>query len=241
MEGVTMANLALFATGGHEYLLIFGFLAVFAVIYLYFSSGRFDKSASVTDRSRKSLAEKFLVPENILFYQGHTWVRPEESEPDLVVVGMDDFAQKLAGPVGIRHNPTVGRTIRQGERGWSLQDGEKSIDMLAPISGEVVEINIPLLVELEKNINRFTPLDTDPYGKGWILKVRPEDFERERKGLLSGVLARKWMEEVANQLRRKMTYKTGAVPEPDGKPGAGIAKLINGDNWDLLLKEFFMT
>lgn len=241
MEGVTMANLALYATRGHEYLLVFGFLAVFVIIYLYFTSGRFDKSAFETNRSYDNLPEKFLVPENILFYQGHTWVRPEESEPDLVVVGMDDFAQKLAGPVGIRHNPTVGRTIRQGERGWSLQDGEKSIDMLAPISGEVVEINIPLLVELEKNTNRINALDSDPYGKGWILKVRPEEFERERKGLLSGVLARKWMEEAANKLHRQMTYKTGAAKEQGGSPGAGMAKLINGDNWDQLLKEFFMT
>ncbi len=154
---------------------------------------------------------------------------------------MDDFAQKMAGPIGIRNNPTVGSFIRQGERGWSLQDGEKSIDMLAPISGVVVAINIPLLAELEKDVNIKNIMDSDPYGKGWILKVKPENFERERKGLLSGVIARKWMEEAANQLRLKISPELGAVMQDGGVPMAGMAKIINADEWDQLLKEFFMT
>ena len=73
------------------------------------------------------------------------------------------------------------------------------------------------------------------------MKIKPEDFERERKGLLSGILARKWMEEVANQLRRKMTDEKDGAMQHETKPGAGMAKLINGDQWDQLLKEFFMT
>ena len=241
MEGLTIADIAIYATSGFEYLLILGFLAIFAVIYLYFTSGSIDKSDAGSDRWHDGLAEKFLVPENILFYQGHTWVKPEESEPELVAVGLDDFARKMAGPVGIRHNPTVGSTIRQGERGWSLQDGEKSIDMLAPISGEVVEINIPLLAELEKNINRINALGPDPYEQGWIMKIKPQAFDLESKGLMSGTMARKWMEETVNQLRRKKTYKTDVARQHESRPGIGLAKIIYGDNWDQFLKKFFMT
>lgn len=236
-----MGNLAIYATKGFEYLLILGFLALFTVFYLYFTSGRFEKAASAVSRSIDSLVGWFLVPEKVLFHQGHTWVSAEESEPGIVKVGMDDFAQKMAGPIGIRNNPTVGSFIRQGERGWSLQDGEKSIDMLAPISGVVVAINIPLLAELEKDVNIKNIMDSDPYGKGWILKVKPENFERERKGLLSGVIARKWMEEAANQLRLKISPELGAVMQDGGVPMAGMAKIINADEWDQLLKEFFMT
>lgn len=236
-----MGNLAIYATKGFEYLLILGFLALFTIFYLYYTSGRFEKAASTIRHSINSLVDWFRVPENILFYQGHTWVKPEESQPGLVTVGMDDFAQKMAGAVGIRNNPTVGSWIKQGERSWSLQDGEKSIDMLAPITGEVVEINIPLLTELEKNGNKSNTLDADPYGKGWILKVRPENFERERKTLLSGMLARKWTEEAVNLLRQRMSPELGAVMQDGGTPMAGMAKIINGDEWDQLLKEFFLT
>jgi glycine cleavage system H protein len=236
-----MGNLAIYATKGFEYLLILGFLALFTIFYLYFTSGRFEKATAAISRSFDSLVDWFRVPDNILFHQGHTWVKQEEAEPDLVLVGMDDFAQKMAGPMGLRNKPTVGSFIIQGERGWSLQDGEKCVDMLAPVSGEVVEVNLALLAELEKATSKVASLDSDPYGKGWILKVKPENFERERKVLLSGVLARKWMEEVANQLRLKMSPELGAVMQDGGAPMTGMAKNIDAQGWELLLKEFFLT
>jgi len=236
-----MGNLAMYATKGFEYLLILGFLALFTIFYLYFTSGAFEKATAVINRSIDGLLDWFRVPDNVLFHQGHTWVSPEASELGLVKVGMDDFAQKMAGPMGLRNNPTVGSFIRQGERGWSLQDGEKSVDMLAPISGEVVEINIALLAALEQGGQKIGAPDADPYEKDWILKVIPENFERERKGLLSGGLARKWMEEVTTQLREKISPELGAVMQDGGVPVAGMAKNINAEEWDLLLKEFFLT
>jgi glycine cleavage system H protein len=236
-----MGNLAMYATKGIEYLLILGFLAVFTLFYLYFTSHRFEKATSAISNSIDTLVGWFRVSDQVLYHQGHTWVKPEESEPGLVKVGMDDFAQKMAGPMGLRNNPTVGTFIRQGERSWSLQDGEKSVDMLAPVSGIVVEVNIALLAELEKNSQNIGALESDPYEKGWILKIRPENFERDSKGLLSGVLAKKWMEEVVNQLRLKMSPQLGAVLQDGGAPLSGMAKNIYREEWDLLLKEFFLT
>jgi glycine cleavage system H lipoate-binding protein len=236
-----MGNLAIYATKGFEYLLILGFLAVFTLFYLYFTSDKFEKVTAVISSTIDQLVDWFRVPDNILFHQGHAWVRIEESEPGIVKVGMDDFAQKMAGPMGIRNNPTVGSVIRQGERGWSLQDGEKSVDMLSPVSGEVTEINTALLAELEKDSNEIGALEKDPYGDGWILKVKPENFERERKGLLSGTLARKWMEGEVEHLRSKMSPELGTVMQDGGVPVAGMAKNIDGEEWDTLLKEFFMT
>ncbi len=236
-----MGNLAIYATKGFEYLLILGFLALFTAFYLYFTSQRFEKVTAAISSSVDQLVDWFRVPENILYHQGHTWIRPEKSSPGLVRVGMDDFALKMAGPMRLRNNPTVGAIIRQGEKSWSLQDGEKSVDMLAPISGEVVEVNIALLAELEKTGNNIEALDADPYGKGWLLKVMPENFERERKGLLSGDLAKKWMEEVVKQLRQRINPELGAVMQDGGIPVAGMAKNIDAEEWDLLLREFFLT
>jgi len=236
-----MGNLAIYATKGFEYLLILGFLALFTAFYLYFTSERFEKVATVISSTIEHMVDWFQVPDNILFHQGHAWARIEESEPGIVKVGMDDFAQKMAGPMGIRNNPTVGSVIRQGERGWSLQDSEKSVDMLSPVSGEVTEINTALLAELEKDSHATEAMGNDPYGKGWILKIKPENFDRERKGLLSGNLARKWMEEEVEQLRSKMSPELGSVMQDGGVPLAGMAKNIDGEEWDLLLKEFFLT
>ncbi len=236
-----MGNLAIYATKGFEYLLILGFLALFTAFYLYFTSERFEKVTAVISSTIEHMVDWFRVPDNFLFHQGHAWVRIEESEPGIVKVGMDDFAQKMAGPMGIRNNPTVGSVIRQGEKGWSLQDGEKSVDMLSPVSGEVTEINTALLAELEKDSLEFGAMENAPYEKGWILKVKPENLERERKGLLSGTLARKWMEGEVEQLRSKMSQELGAVMQDGGVPVAGMAKNIDGEEWNLLLKEFFLT
>jgi glycine cleavage system H protein len=236
-----MGNLAIYATKGFEYLLILGFLASFTIFYLYFTSHKFERAASVVSSSIDSLVDWFRTPENVLFHQGHTWARPEAGEPGLVLVGMDDFAQKMAGPMRIRNNPAVGHFIRQGERSWSLQEDDKTIDMLAPISGEVVEVNRTLLAELGKKTSPLNTTDLDPYEKGWILKVKPENFDRDQKGLLSGTLATKWMAETANQLRLKMSPELGAVMQDGGEPITGMAKVIGGEDWDKLLKEFFMT
>jgi len=236
-----MGNLAMYATKGFEYLLILGFLAVFTLFYLYFTSDRFEKVTAVISSAIDQLVDWFRVPDNILFHQGHAWVRIEESEPGTVKVGMDDFAQKMAGPMEIRNSPTVGSVIRQGGKGWSLHDGKKSVDMLMPMSGEVVDVNKDVLAALENDTYIDSELSRDPYGEGWILKVKPDDFERERKGLLSGTLARKWMEEEVEQLRSKMSPELGTVMQDGGVPMAGMAKNIDGEAWDLLLKDFFLT
>ena len=236
-----MGNLAMYATKGFEYLLILGFLALFTLFYLYFTSRRFENVTAVISSSIDHLVGWFKVPDNVLFHQGHTWALREESKPGIIKVGMDDFAHKMAGPMGLVNTPEVGAVIRQGEKGWSLQDGEKSVDMLAPVSGEVTEVNMALLDELEKGSDEMGVLGNDPYGKEWIFKVKPENFERERKGLLSGILARKWMEEATTQLRLKMSPELGAVMQDGGVPLAGMAKNIDAEEWDLLLKEFFLT
>jgi glycine cleavage system H protein len=236
-----MGNLAIYATKGFEYLLILGFLALFTVFYLYFTSRRFEHATVAVNRSIDGLVDWFRVPDNILFHQGHTWVRSAESENSLNIIGMDDFAQKMAGPMKIRNIPSVGSSIRQGERGWSLQDGDKSVDMLSPLSGEVVEVNQNLLEELDNDTHKMAEFASDPYGKGWLLKVRPDNFERDCKGLLSGSLAKKWMEEVVNRLRAKMSSDLGAVLQDGGVPMAGMAKNMDVEEWDTLLKEFFLN
>ena len=81
-----MGNLAMYATKGFEYLLILGFLGVFTAFYLYFTSRRFERAAAVISHSFERLIDWFRVPDNIMFHQGHTWVRSAEDKPGLVLV-----------------------------------------------------------------------------------------------------------------------------------------------------------
>jgi glycine cleavage system H protein len=236
-----MGNLAMYATKGFEYLLILGFLVLFTLFYLYFTSRRFEEAIAVIGSSFEELVDWFRVPDNILFHQAHTWVRQEDSDPGVVMIGMDDFAQKMAGPLEFWNIPVPGTRIWQGHKGWSLHDGERSVDMLMPMSGKVVAINKDMLLAEGENTAGESYSGSDPYENSWILKVKADDFDRERKNLLTGTLARKWMEEVTNQLRLKINPELGSVMQDGGMPVAGMAKNIDAEEWDRLLKEFFLT
>ena len=233
-----MGNLAIYATKGFEYLLILGFLALFTAFYLYFTSGKFEQVTAVIRSSIEHMVDWFRVPDNILFHQGHTWALQEVADPGIVTVGIDDFAQKMIGPMAFKNTPAIGSFVKQGEKGWSLDDGKKSVDMLMPMSGEVVDINKDAL---RNNTSKDSELSRDPYEQGWLLKIKTDDFERERKGLMSGSLARKWMDDEVDTLRSKMSPELGAVLQDGGVPMPGMAKNINAEEWDVLLKEFFLT
>jgi Glycine cleavage system H protein (lipoate-binding) len=179
-----------------------------------------------------AIGDWFHLPERLYYHQGHSWAMPEEG--DLVRVGMDDFAQKLVGKIDAIQFPQVGSRVTQGEKGWSLLAGSKSIDMLSPVDGKVIEINEGLLKSPE-NIGK------DPYGQSWLMKVQAPKISANLKNLLSGRLAKKWMEGVRENLLARMNYNLGAVSQDGGVPVDGIARNLDREQWDEIVKEFLLT
>jgi glycine cleavage system H lipoate-binding protein len=179
-----------------------------------------------------AISEWFHLPDRLYYHQGHSWAMPEEG--DLVRVGIDDFAQKLVGKIDAVQLPPIGSRLAQGEKGWSLQAGAKTIDILSPVDGKVVGINESLLKSPE-NIGK------DPYGQSWLLKVQAPKVSANLKNLLSGELARKWMEGVRESLLTRMNYNLGAVSQDGGVPVDGIARNIDREHWDEIVKEFLLT
>ena len=179
-----------------------------------------------------AIGDWFRLPtEGIYFHQGHSWAAPEGGE--IVRVGMDDFAQKLLGKIDAIKLPQVGSEVAQGEKGWSLLVDSKSIDMLSPVDGKIVEINEGLLRSPES-------IGKDPYGESWLMKVQAPKISANLKNLLSGGLARKWMEGVRDNLLARMNYNLGAVSQDGGVPVDGIARNLDRERWDEIAKEFFL-
>ena len=175
----------------------------------------------------------FNLPEGKIFYhQGHSWAIPESG--DVVRVGLDDFAQKLVGRIDAVKFPKLGSQVAQGKKGWSLQVGSKSIDMLSPVDGNIVDVNETLISSPES-------IGKDPYGQSWLLKVRVSNVSANLKNLLSGGLARKWMEGIKENLFARMNYNLGAVSQDGGVPVYGIARSLDPDKWDEIVKEYFLV
>jgi glycine cleavage system H lipoate-binding protein len=178
------------------------------------------------------MVEWFLVPERLYYHPGHAWARVEEG--DLVTVGMDDFAQKLLGRVSAIGLPGVGSRMAQGEKGWNLVSDGRSVDMLSPVDGTVAAVNDEVLASPDR-------ISRDPYGNGWLLKVRAPKIAANVKQLLSGSLARRWMEEVCENLRRMMSPDLGRVYQDGGLPIDGMARSLDPDRWDTVTRAFFLT
>lgn len=229
MEGFTYVDL--FATKGLEYLLVIGFLLMLIPFWRMLRA----PAGAGLRRVREavtSLSDWFSFPEGVYYHQGHSWALPQEG--DLVKVGIDDFAQKLVGKPREVYIPTVGSKVEQGEVGWKLGVDSKTIEMLSPVSGEVVAINKRALEDPEVLIR-------DPYGEGWLMMVKPRNIKANIKNLLSGRLASAWMEATLDRLRERMRGELGLLYQDGGLPVSGLAKALSPEEWDKIAREFLLT
>jgi len=229
------AYIDIFATKGIEYLIAIGFLLTLIAFWRFLNVSKLKPISDVVlegIRRLSELIEGFLVPDGFYFHPGHTWAKVEGN--DLVTIGMDDFAQKLVGKIDALNLPKVGSTVSQGERGWTVHLGSKSVDLLSPIDGKIVAVN-EALFNAPKHINEA------PYEEGWLMKVKVPRLSANLKNLLSGNLARRWMEEVSGNLRLRLGANLGLVYQDGGLPVEGLAKNLDRDKWDEIAKEFFLT
>jgi glycine cleavage system H protein len=179
-----------------------------------------------------ALVSGFQVPDNLRYHPGHTWALSES--PTLVRVGMDDFASKLVGRVERITLPQRGQWIRQGQKIWTLFRDGKSVDMLSPIEGYVVDINETAVRDPEE-------ARKDPYGQGWLVTVQSPDAKIHFRNLLGGGLARLWTEQSAGRLRQKLPLALGALAQDGGIAADNVIAHMADQNWAALAREFFLS
>jgi len=110
--------------------------------------------------------KEYNIPEDVVYHPEHMWARVEG---DVVVVGVTDFAQKLAGDIVYVDMPMEGDEVTKDKPFGTLETGKWVGKIYAPVSGEVVEYN-------EEVEDDALIINEDPYGKGWIIKIAPEDM-----------------------------------------------------------------
>jgi glycine cleavage system H protein len=103
------------------------------------------------------------IPKELQYTKDHEWLRPEG---DLAQVGITDFAQGELGDIVYIEVNTVGETLKAGDVFGIVEAVKTTSDLFMPIDGEVVEVN-PALTKHPELVN------SDPYGQGWLVKVRP--------------------------------------------------------------------
>jgi hypothetical protein len=90
------------------------------------------------------------------------------------------------------------------------------------------------IVNSPENVNKY------PY-VSWLMEVESPRFSVNKKQLLSGTLAKKWMEEIRENLLSKMSNNLGLVYQDGGMLVDGMARSLDKENWDEIAKEFFLV
>ncbi len=125
----------------------------------------------------------YNMPDDLYYEEHHFWVR---DEGDLLVMGMDDFAQMLAKEIVYVQLPDEGKMLQAAKRFAKVESGKWLGKVYAPVNGELAAVN----EELETNPGL---INDDCYGKGWMFKIKPKD-KGELANLIHGPEAvEKWL------------------------------------------------
>ncbi|MBK9390425.1 MAG: glycine cleavage system protein H [Bacteroidetes bacterium] len=171
MDGFTYTNI--FETKGIEYLIIIAFLLLIIPFWL-----AINRKSALSKQISKTLgvltAAILKIPEGLYFNRNHTWTFLEKN--GTAKIGVDDFLLHVTGEV--RMNPIfkAGDLIKKGDLIMMADNAGKVLRIYSPVSGLVMSTN-PLC-----EANPVTVMD-DPYGKGWVYKVKPSNWKAETSSL----------------------------------------------------------
>lgn len=105
------------------------------------------------------------IPKNLKYAKSDEWIKVEA---ETGTVGISDFAQNSLSDIVYVELPDVGENFKQGENFGSIESVKAASDLYMPVSGEVIEVNEGLADTPEL-------VNSDPYGKAWLLKIKVKD------------------------------------------------------------------
>src|SRR5665647_43091 len=203
MDGFSYSDI--FATKGIEYLIIITFLVLLVPFWLVLN-----KQKQISSTIQKALgflsAGILRIPQGLFYAKNHTWMYMERS--GTAKVGLDDLLLHITGEVKFKIHKNPGDTIIKGDLLTEIDQNGKLLRILSPVSGKITNINSTI------NENPGM-LNEDPYGKGWIYKIKPSNWIRETKACYFAEEATNWS---ANELERFKDFLAVSMknyaPEP---------------------------
>ena len=109
--------------------------------------------------------EQYTMPDELYYEENHFWVKEEGG---MLLMGMDDFAQTMAGEIVYVQLPDEGKKLKKGKKFAKVESGKWLGKVFAPVNGELVAVNEELETSPEL-------INDDCYGKGWMYKIKPDD------------------------------------------------------------------
>lgn len=166
----------------------------------------------------------------VLLGPGHVWARVER---DGAFVGIDDIAGKCLGTADWVDLPVPGQHVRHGELLFAVSNRDRRIESRSPVDGTILAANDQLRKDPER-VNR------DPYGLGWVVRLRNDEPGREKRRMLRGVEAKQWFHREVDRVVSLVGGAQGAQTLADGGVVAqGFDRMIDEPTWQRLRSEMF--
>jgi glycine cleavage system H protein len=211
MDGFSYTDI--FATKGIEYLVVIAFLLLLIPFWMILS-----KESSITTRLRKAFSNLSFnilnIPQGLFYGKNHTWMFMEKS--GVAKVGLDDLLLHLTGEVKCLFPKSNGEVINKGDLFVELIQKGKVLRINSPVSGRIMGVNTTLS-------NNPATLNNDPYGNGWIYRIKPSNWTAEVQECLFAEQATKWSEKELDRVKdflalslRNYTAKSAMVILQDG-------------------------
>lgn len=124
----------------------------------------------------------YEVPEGLYYSKDFAWIK---IEGDNVRMGITDYAQKSLREIVYAELPSPGATVKQNEPYGTLESVKAVSDLVAAVSGTIESVN-------EEAQSKPEILNEDPYGKGWLLVVKPANLQAELANLMDFAAAVEW-------------------------------------------------
>jgi len=116
----------------------------------------------------------FKVPKDLLYNENDCWARIEDNT---ATIGITDFLQNVVSDIVYVELPSIGNHVEQFDEAGSLESTKANLDIISPVSGTILTVNNEL---------KDTPdlANTDPYGKGWFIKIQLSDAAADKTNLI---------------------------------------------------------
>jgi glycine cleavage system H protein len=180
MDGFSYFNI--FETKGIEYLVIIAFLVLLIPFWIVLN-----KQARISNKIHEAIgvlsANILKIPQGLFYFRNHTWMFMEKS--GVAKMGLDDLLLHITGKVKFTSLKSPGETIRKGDLLTEIDQNGKLLSIFSPVSGVITDTNSALH-------ERNGELNEDPYGKGWIYKIKPSNWIAETKSCYFAEEASNW-------------------------------------------------
>ena len=178
---------------------------------------------------------EFRLPAGLFYHSGHTWAHLTPAGE--AQIGIDDFAQGIIGRIDRIELPRPGAVLRQGEKAFTVVQGNKKIDFVSPLDGIVSSVN--------DDVNADTRmLKKDPYRSSWLLAAMPSNIAQNLKKLRIAGDAAAWLERELMvflefiTLHQAAPQEVGVTMQDGGHVIEGVMEKIDGELLQLLVRKF---